>query len=74
MLKKSATDALKTSSKGVIQTTAAATGYFIGNKITNKITRVSKNPQQNNLDTVTDKNDNEIQRQEINERTEIKIV
>ena len=40
--KKSATDALKTSSKRVIQKTAEATGDLIGNK------RVSKNSQQNN--------------------------
>ena len=33
--KRSATDALKTSSKGVIQTTAEATGDLIGNKIAN---------------------------------------
>ena len=47
--KKSATHALKTSSKRVIQKTLEATGDLIGNKIANKITRVSKNSQQNNL-------------------------
>ena len=45
--KKSATDALKTSSKRVIPKTAEATGHLIGNKIANKITEVSKNLQQN---------------------------
>ena len=40
--KKSATDALKTSSKRVIQKIAEGTGDLIGNNIANKITRVSK--------------------------------
>ena len=40
--KTSATDALKTSSKSVIQKTAEATGDFIGNKIADKIKKVSK--------------------------------
>ena len=38
----SGTDALKTSSKRVIQETAEPTGDLIGNKIANKITKVSK--------------------------------
>ena len=50
--KKSATDALKTSSKRVIQKTAEATRDLIGNKIANKIMGVS-NSQQNNSETVT---------------------
>ena len=37
------TDALKTSSKTVIQKTAEATGNLIGNKMANRITKVSKN-------------------------------
>ena len=41
--KTSATDALKTSSKSVIQKTAEATGDFIGNKIADRIKKVSKN-------------------------------
>ena len=36
-VKKSAADALKTSSKRVIQKTAEATGDLIGNKIANRI-------------------------------------
>ena len=40
--KKSTTDAIKTASKRVIQKTAEATGDFIGNKIADKITSVSK--------------------------------
>ena len=39
--KKSATDAIKTVSKGAIQKTAEATGDLIGNKIADKITSTS---------------------------------
>ena len=58
--KKSATDALKTSSKRIIQKTAEATGDLICNKIANRITKVSKNLQQNNSETVTNEHDKEI--------------
>ena len=51
--KKSATDTLKTSSKRFIQKTAEATGDLIGNKITIRISKVSKNLQQNSSETVT---------------------
>ena len=40
--KKLATDAIKTASKREIQKTAEATGDLIDNKISDKITRVSK--------------------------------
>ena len=40
--KQSTTDSLKISSKRVIQKTAEATDDLIGNKIANKITKVSK--------------------------------
>ena len=60
MLKKSATDAIKTFSKRVIQKTAEATGDLIGNKIANKITKVLKNLQQNNSEIVTNEHDKEI--------------
>ena len=46
--KQSPADALETTSKRIIQKTAEATGDLIGNKITNKIARVSKNSRQNN--------------------------
>ena len=49
--KQSAADALKTSSKRVIRKRAEATGDLIGNKIADKITRVSKTSPQNNLET-----------------------
>ena len=45
--KQSATDALKTTSKKVIQKTAEATGDLIGNKMADRITYISKNSQQN---------------------------
>ena len=43
--KKSATDVIKTSSKRADQKTADATGDLVGNKIVNRITKVSKNSQ-----------------------------
>ena len=49
--KQSATDALKTSSEKVIQRTAEETGDLIGNKIADKITRVSKTSPKNNSET-----------------------
>ena len=58
--KQSATDAFITASKRAIQNTTEATGDLIGNKITDKITKVSKNSQQNNSETVTNENDKEI--------------
>ena len=58
--KQSVTDALKTTSKRVIQKTAKATGDFVGNEIANRITKVSQNSQQNNSETVTNDNDKEI--------------
>ena len=36
---------------------------MIGNKFANKITKESKNSQQNNSETVTNKNDKEISRE-----------
>ena len=49
-VQKSTTDTIKTASKRAIQKTAEATGGLIGNKITDKMTSVSKkskNPQNN---------------------------
>ena len=46
--KQFATDALKTTSKRAIQEATEATGNLIGNKIADKITRVSKTSPQNN--------------------------
>ena len=58
--KKSATDALKTSSKRIIQKAAKSTGDLIGNIIANKITRVSKSSQPNNSEIVTNEHGIEI--------------
>ena len=46
--KQSAAGVFDAYSKRAIQKTAAATGDLIGNKIANRITRVSQSPQQNN--------------------------
>ena len=46
--KKSAADAIKTASIRAIQKTVEATGDLIGNKITDKITSVSKKESNNN--------------------------
>ena len=40
-----------------------ATGDLIGNKIANKITRVSKNSRQNNSGTVPNEHDKEISKE-----------
>ena len=58
--KRSATGALKTTSKIVIQKTAEATFDLIGNdltgnKINDKITKTSKTSKQNNSETATNK-------------------
>ena len=55
-----ATEALKTTSKRVIQKTAEANGDLIGNKIANRITKVSENSDQNNSETVTYEYDKQI--------------
>ena len=46
--KKCATDSIKTASKRAIQKTAEVTGDLVGNKIADKITRVSKKKSNNN--------------------------
>ena len=61
--KTSRTDVLKTSSKRVIKKTAEATGDLIGNKFANTITKVLKNSQQHNSETVTNDNIEEIPRE-----------
>ena len=57
IIKLSATDALETASKIAVQKTAEASGDLIGNNIANRITKVSKNSQQNNSKTVTNEHD-----------------
>ena len=58
--KQSTADAFKTASKRAIQKTAEATSDLIGNKIVDRITKVSKNSQQNNSGSVTNEHDKEI--------------
>ena len=55
--KKTATVALKTTSKRAIWKTAQATGDLIGNKICNRITKVSKTSPENNSETITNEHD-----------------
>ena len=58
--KKPATDDFKTAWKRAIQKIAEATGDLIGNKIANKITGISINPQQYNSEAVANENEKEI--------------
>ena len=46
--------------KRAIQKIAEATGDFIGNNVAERITKVSKNSQQNNSETLTNEHDKEI--------------
>ena len=57
-VKKSATDALETGSKKVMQKTAEATGDFLGDKITDKITKPLRTSPNNNSETVTTETEN----------------
>ena len=61
--KRSATDALKTSSKKVTQKTAEATGDLTVYEIANKNTGVLKTSQQNNSEIVANENNKEIPKQ-----------
>ena len=58
--KTSATDVFKTASKRAIQKKAEATDDLNGNRIANKITKGSKNSEQNHSETVTNENEKEI--------------
>ena len=57
--KKSAADAFKIASNGAVQKIAETAVDLIGNKIASKITKVSKNLQQNNSGIVTKEQDKE---------------
>ena len=63
--KQTATDALKTTSKQVIQKTAEPTGDLVGNKIVNRITKVSRHSLQNNSETITNEHDKEVPKKDI---------
>ena len=58
--KQSATVALNTTAKRITRNPAEATADLIGNKITNRITKVLINSQQNNSESFRDENDKEI--------------
>ena len=58
--KQSATEVFKTASKQAVQKAAETTADLIGNKIANKIMGVSKSPQQNYSETVSNEHDKEI--------------
>ena len=58
--KQSAANALKTTLKRVISKASEATGDLIGNKIANRITKVSRILSQNNSETITNGHDEEI--------------
>ena len=64
-VKKSVTNAIKAASKRAIQKTAEATGDLICNKVANRITKVLKTSQQNNSETITNENDQEILNQKL---------
>ena len=54
---------LKLLQKGQFQKTAEGIGDLVSNKIADKVTKISKNSQQYNPRTVTNKNDKEIPKQ-----------
>ena len=60
--KQSDTDAIKITSEKVIKkkTAEEATGDLIGNKTADKITKISKNVQKTNSETITNEQDKEI--------------
>ena len=59
-IKKSTTDAIKTTSKRAIQKTADTTGDLIGNKIADKVTSVSKKKSTKELHN-NDKTEEDVQ-------------
>ena len=58
-VKQSTTDALKTTSKKVIQKTAEATGDLTANKTAVKITKIWRSSPKNNSETITNEYDKE---------------
>ena len=61
--KQSATDALKKTSKKVIQIAAEATCHLIRNKIANRITKASRSLPQNNSETTASEYDKELSKE-----------
>ena len=58
--KQSTANALITSSERAIQETAEACGDLIGDKMTDKFTKVSKTPSQNNSETIKNEHNKQI--------------
>ena len=56
----SATEALKTTSKRVIQETVEATDGLISNEIADRVTKTSRTSSQNNPETIKNEHDKEI--------------
>ena len=54
---------LKLLQKKSFKKTAEATGYLIGNKIADRINKVSRNSQQNNSETVINEHGKEIRKE-----------
>ena len=59
-VKQSATDVLKNASKRAIQKKSEANDNLIGNKVANKVTKVSRGSPQNDSETVTSEHDKQI--------------
>ena len=75
--KKSATDAFKITSESVIQKIAKVTGDLIGNKVVDRITKVSKTLQQNNSETTANEHNKEIPKERyisLEERLMIRLI
>ena len=70
----SATDALKTTSKKVIQKIPEAVRDLIGNKIANRVTKISRSSPQNNSETITNEDDKEIPKEIYTSPEEIKKI
>ena len=72
--KTSATDALKTTSKKVIQKTPEAVRDLTGNKIAYRVTKISRSSPQNNSETNTNEDDKEIPNEIYTSPEEIKKI
>ena len=59
-VKQSATDVLKNASKRAIQKKSEANGNLIGNKVANKVTKVSRGSPQNDSEAVISGHDKQI--------------
>ena len=58
--KESATDVLKNASKKAIQKKSEANGNLLGNKVANKVTKVSRGSPQNDSEAVISGHDKQI--------------